>query len=277
MRSGVGVGPGCRPALPSCAIVGWVVAGTLLIPAAGARADGPRQSGSVRLSSETPATVTALAESAHYVNPSDPAAKPPPVTRIVVRYPDGFRIDTSAPERCTASDSEIEAQGSAACPPGSRVGEGGAEFATGFPAPGDTFAVDFELFNAADQIIFVARSHGQSQVLSVSRSTIDGATLTSDVPALPGGPPDGRSSVRDIHFNLDAIATQRDGRVLNYLTTPPTCPDSRQWSSLGTFTYSDGVEQSITPTTPCQQAPSGRHPQRTARRRRHHHHHRRGR
>jgi hypothetical protein len=271
MRSGVRVGAGCRPGLSSCAIVGWVAAGTLLILACSARADGLRQSGSVRFSSETSATLTGLAESAHYVNPSDPAAKPPPVTRIVVRYPDGFRIDTSAPERCTASDSQIEAQGSAACPPGSRVGEGGAEFATGLSAPADTFAVDFELFNAADQIIFLARPHGQSQVVSVSRSKIDGATLTSDVPALPGGPPDGRSSVRDIHFNLDAITRQRDGRVVNYLTTPPTCPASRQWSSLGTFTYSDGVEQSITPTTPCQPARSDRNVNHRARRRRHHH------
>jgi hypothetical protein len=237
-----------------------------------------RQSGSVRLSSETPATLTALSESAHYVNPSDPAAKPPPVTRIVVRYPDGFRIDTSAPERCTASDSQIEGQGSAACPPGSRVGEGGAEFATGLPAPADTFAVDFELFNAADQIIFLARPHGQSQVVSVSRSKIDGATLTSDIPALPGGPPDGRSSVRDIHFNLDAITTRRDGRVVNYLTTPPTCPASPQWSSLGTFTYSDGVEQSIAPATPCRQTHVGRRATRRARRHRHHRHrHRHGR
>src|SRR3954470_1093213 len=114
MRSGVQIGAGC-----SSPIAGWLLAGGILALPDGARADGLRQSGSVRFSSETPATLTALSESAHYVNPSDPAAKPPPVTRIVVRYPDGFRIDTSAPERCTASDSQIETQGSAACPPGS--------------------------------------------------------------------------------------------------------------------------------------------------------------
>src|SRR5205085_3097359 len=123
------------------------------------------------------------------------------------------RIDTSVPARCTASDFQIELQGSSACPSASRVGDGGATFATGMPAPGDTFALDFELFNAAEQIIFVARPHGQSQVVSVSRSQIDGATVTSDIAAVPGGPPDGRSSVRDIHFNLDAIASQRDGRI----------------------------------------------------------------
>src|SRR5436853_2698851 len=101
MGSGVRVCRGRRSRQVSCAAASWLVGGALLIFAGGADADGMRQAGSVRLSSGTPASLTALAESAHYVNPSDTAGKPSPVTRIVVRYPDGFRIDTSVPARCT--------------------------------------------------------------------------------------------------------------------------------------------------------------------------------
>jgi hypothetical protein len=229
------------------------VAGIALIAGSAAALgdSGARQTGRVEFLSREPGTATALIESAHYRDPDHPGGKPPAVRRIVVKYAKGFKIDTSVPERCTASDADLQASGSAACPPGSRVGKGGAEFATGFAPPADKFAVDFELFNARDEIIFLTKAHDTDTVVTVSRSTIDGRTLTSDVPPVPGGPPDGESSVKDIHFHLRRIAVRRDGERARYLRTPRTCPSSGEWTSHGTFTYADGVTQTLSPSTPC--------------------------
>jgi hypothetical protein len=220
-------------------------------PATAAAQSGSRQSGTVRFTSALPGTPTGLSESALYQDPNNPGGKPPAVRTIAVRYAPGFKFDTSVPALCTASDSQIQAQGDSACPAGSRVGDGGAVFATGFPGPSSTFSVSFDIFNDKNQLIFVARQPDSGMVIQVSRSTIQDGTITTNIAATPGGPPDGQSSVQSIHFKLNQVTTTRNGAVASYLTTPPTCPSSGLWTSTGTFTYADGASQTILPTTPC--------------------------
>ena len=126
----------------------------------------------------------------------------------------------------------------------------GAEHLRGHGPP-STFSVSFDIFNDKNQLIFVAKQPDTGMVIQASRSTIQDGTITTNIAATPGGPPDGQSSVQSIHFQLKQVTTTRDGAVASYLTTPPTCPSSGLWTSTGTFTYADGISQTIEPTTPC--------------------------
>ncbi len=110
-----------------------------------------RQTGTIAFGTFGPASPTSLSESATYRNPDDPNAKPPAVRRIVVRYPAGFRIDTSVPGQCHASDQQLETGGGGACPSDSRVGSGDTDLATGFPGPAPTFQLDLEVYNNRDR------------------------------------------------------------------------------------------------------------------------------
>src|SRR5204863_4113126 len=90
--------------------------------------------------------------------------------------------------------------------------------------------------------------HGSNVILTVGRSPAVDGTVTTDIPATPGGPPDGQSSVRRIQFDLQSVTGPAGA---SYLTTPPSCPSSAAWTSLATFTYGDGISQTIQVSTPC--------------------------
>src|SRR2546421_3710821 len=186
--------------------------GALLLPSVSslaptvAVAEGTRQSGTIAFGTRDAGAPTSLAETALYGAPSAPGGKPPAVRRIVVRYPPGFRIDTSVPAQCAESDAELQAQGGAACPADSRVGAGGTELATGFPGPGSSFDLDLEVYNNRDELIFLAKPRGSDVVVSVGRSAVGAGTLTTEIPPTPGGPPDGQASVRRIAVSLEEIS-----------------------------------------------------------------------
>jgi hypothetical protein len=63
----------------------------------------------------------------HFVNPSDPNAKPYAVKTMVVHGPRGSIVDTSVPPQCRATDAEIYVEGPAACAADSQIGSGFAE------------------------------------------------------------------------------------------------------------------------------------------------------
>lgn len=207
---------------------------------------GPsRQTAKVTFGTKVPGAPTGLLESIDYVNPDDPSAKPPAVRRVVLRLASGARFDTSAPELCTASDPELIALGESACPPGSKVGEGVVTVDTGFPGPARFITADVDFFNNTNQLIFLNTVRGTG-VRTVIRGQVSSNEVLTDVAMLPGTPPDG-GAIDTVHIYLPPLV--RDGRA--YLTTPPRCPDSRLWINRVTFTYADGVEQTVESPTPC--------------------------
>jgi hypothetical protein len=95
-----------------------------------------------------------------------------------------MRYDTSVPKRCTASDLQLAIVGSAACPPGSRLGGGTSvtAFAGRFKS-----RLRLDVFNNANEQIILARS---PLLATVARGRIgrDGSvTFASPTcfPALP--------------------------------------------------------------------------------------------
>ena len=221
------------------------VVGLLLIPTAASAQDGSRQDASLLFTERRPGVSTGVELLIDYVNPADPAAKPPAVRRVVVELAHGARYDTSVPALCPATDAELMAQGTAACPAGSIVGEGVITLDTGIPGPGRFIASDTTFFNNTNELIFL-NTERQSGGHIVVRGEVGERTIVSEAPFLPGSPPDG-TAIDTVQITDHAISNGSG----NYITTPPRCPRSRQWINRVTFTYDDGVTQSVTTASPC--------------------------
>jgi hypothetical protein len=205
--------------------------------------EGSRQSSSYTLSQKQPGKSTSEHFVFDYVNPEDPAAKPPAVRRVITVLPLKARYDTSAPARCTASDAELMAQGASACPAGSAIGGGTITADTGLEGPARILENDVEFFNNTDEFIYLitARDSGARLVIRADvtrRKTITEATF------LPGAPPDG-TAVDQVDVTVDAVSALRNGVRRNYITTPPHCPKRGYWITAVRFVYSDGVGQTV--------------------------------
>lgn len=206
---------------------------------------GSRQIVSVTATSKRTSAPTGLSISIDYRNPSDPSGKPPAVRRVVTRLAPGSTIDPLALPRCGASDAELMAQGSAACP-NSVVGGGTLDLDTGIPGPARIISNDVTLINADGELIFLTREK-QSGARLVNRARLSGArTMTSDVPMLPGAPPDG-TALKTVRLSIRKIVNGPRA----YLRTPPRCPSTRRFTGHATFTYADGVSQTIASSSAC--------------------------
>ena len=182
-----------------------------------------------------------------YVNPDDPSAKPPAVQTVVEKLAAGTKIDTSVPDRCTASDPELIAQGASACPPGSIVGGGKVNLDSGIPGPARIFHFNVTELNAENELILLFESTDVPGQRTPSHAAIKGATITAESPPIPGGPPDGFTAIKSVHLTVNAVT--KGGK--NYVTTPSTCPASGSWTNSITFTYRDGKTETRTSNSPC--------------------------
>jgi RTX calcium-binding nonapeptide repeat (4 copies) len=223
---------------------------------------GSRQTAEATFVEQRPGVPTALTFRVDYVNPDDPDGKPPAVRTVVETLAQGAHFDTSVPERCAASDAQLMLQGESACPPGSKVGTGYIRIDTGFPEPNRFIEVDVVFLNNADQLIFLSTDRDTGARV-VARATIQGGRLTSSAPPLPGTPPDG-GTIDVVQTQLDSISRNVGGETRGYITTPPQCPPSRAWVNSLSFTYADGVTQSVESPSPCLEGVGGHEPQRCA-------------
>jgi hypothetical protein len=215
----------------------------LCLPAAAGAQESTRQTAELTLDSQRPGTSTGARLSIDYVNPADPEAKPPAVQKVVLELPAGARIDTSAPAVCGASNAQLIAGGPAACPPESRVGGGELLLDTGVPGPARLLDNHVTLLNNTGELIFVLESKSEPGARIVTRAVLTDTTITTEVNPIPGGPPDGFVAIKRVRLALD----ERPG----YVTTPPSCPPARVWTSTATFAYRDGASQAVKATTPC--------------------------
>jgi len=207
-----------------------------------------RQTAKLTFGEKKPGVASGVFLDVDYVNPDDPAAKPPAVRRVVLRLASGARFDTSAPELCTASDAELMLLGESACRPGSKVGQGVVTVDTGIPGPGRFVTADVDFFNNTDQLILLSTVRGTS-ARTVIRAQVGSNETVTDVAMLPGTPPDG-GAIDTVHVQL--LRLVRGGRA--YVTTPPRCPPSQRWINQVSFTYADGVTQTVDSPSPCKSA-----------------------
>src|SRR5689334_8109380 len=111
-----------------------VVGIVLLVAPTTARADASRQTATLRFSTATPGAPGGISFAADFHDPADPGAKPHALTAFDIVLPAGTAIDFGAIPQCTASDAELQLEGTAACPPASRLATGTLITDTGSPA-----------------------------------------------------------------------------------------------------------------------------------------------
>ena len=227
--------------------VGIVVAGVAVVAAltGSARAEVKGSEYSFAFSSARPATPAAMSVSITYRHPDDPEAKPPPLEAVALDLPPGTRLDTGATPVCTASDEEFRLLGRGACSPASEVGFGALVAVTGVPGV-DPVENDLTVFNGGDELIELVSFKGTDTTAALDRLTIDGTTLTAHPPSVPGGPPDGRTTVRSIELTLERL-----------VTTPPDCPPSRKWLSRGRFKFVAYEPEEVVAETACTRSQAG--------------------
>lgn len=231
--------------------VGGLAVATLvaLTVPAGALAATPTRSPdfALRLSATAPGSPTGASLHIVYRDPHDPDAKPPPLRRLRIDAPEGMRFNGSSLPRCAADDQELMARGRDACPPASRIGGGTLTVITGFGPPADPFATQVAIYNTGDGFVELAQQPGTNQTLGIDRIHVSGSTLTTQPPHTPGGPPDGETAVRQIDFSFPAST--------GWARTPPACPATGAWTSVGTFTLGDaGTPYSYASASPCRAA-----------------------
>jgi hypothetical protein len=220
-------------------LVAAAAVATTLAGAAPAEA-GAGSEYALRLSSPRPGTAAELTLSVTYRRPGDPAAKPPPLESVAFDLPDGLRLDTAATPSCEATNEQLRLQGRSACPPASRVGSGTLIATTGFPGI-DPVETDVTVFNGGDELIELVSFKGTDQTAGYDRLTIEGTRLTAHPPFVPGGPPDGRTTVRSIDLTIGTLPT-----------TPPVCPASGAWLSRASFKFVSYEPEQLVAETPCE-------------------------
>jgi hypothetical protein len=232
-------------------LLGAAVAVAIGAPAAQADS-GQRAELDIGFTTQAPGTSTGANFHIVYKDENDPNGKPKPLTDAIFDTPAGTRFDGSAVPRCDATDDEIRTQGRGACPPESEVGRGSLVAVTGFGPPADPVMGDITVFNGGDQLIEIVTQPDTDAPLGFDRLTFEGdgpSRLHAHPPATPGGPPEGRTSIRQI----DIAIPERDG----FVTTPPSCPAGGRWSGSGTFSFLDGVTETVPTSTPCRRASGG--------------------
>jgi hypothetical protein len=225
-------------------------------------AAGPRENIDQRFTTTLPDSPTGGSYAASFHAAGDPRGNPPYLRRMVVYPPRGTRFDTSVPERCTATDAELQASGPAACPAGSRLGGGTAEGLFFAPVT-HAFLVDHYkhktyLLNNANQQILLVESEGFTVVRGRMRA--DGST-DFELPTCFPVPPTGRCT-DDYILQLKTSSSFRPykkivrGHVRSYATTPSRCPTRRYWRTTVRLWWADGSVDSVVSKQPCRPAPA---------------------
>ena len=200
-----------------------------------------------KLSAKRPSAPTGMSVDVLLKNPQDPEAKPPALDGAELKLPRGMRIDDAAVPRCDASDDDFQAQGRDACPAETQVGSGAVTVMLGVP-PADPQKLDLVAFNGDGEIVEVVFFAGTNAVAGIDRVTIEEGKLVAHPPSPPGGPPDGRTAIRELELNVPRrIGPEGD----SYVTTPPRCPRRRTWRSRGHFEFSDGGATDVRDSTRC--------------------------
>lgn len=227
-----------------------VVAAAAALPAA-AHA-GPRFDYRQVFTTNVPGKSTGIDTQILYKHPEDPNAKPPAVRQEVFTFPIGTTFDDSVVPDCTVSDLEFQLAGDSLCPEGSWVGSGHENTSmTGFPGAGETPIVN-DAYDQGDGRFRIRGGPEQYPGLRfVAHGRRVGRVSTVDIPATPGGPPDGQNALRRVHNIFPARSVGRRA----YVRTPRKCPKSGVWTFKARLTFSDGGVERNVHRMPCRRKP----------------------
>lgn len=203
-----------------------------------------------RFTSDVPGAPTGMRT--HNVYSDWMGSKPKPQARVEFQLPAGARIHEEAMPVCRATADELFARGAGACPPETELARGAGTALTGLGPPVDPLSGDIRVFHGPGEFMPVSTAPGSDRVLVVAHLRIvEGHRLVDTVagdspPTAPGGPPDGRTTPKDID-----VATTARAAASGLIVTPPGCPGTGAWTSRLIVTNEDGSVESAAATTPC--------------------------
>jgi hypothetical protein len=225
---------------------------------AGAASAKPRQKLDMRFTTTRPGVPTGAKVNPTWLSDS-PGEKPHTITSDSFTFANGAKLDFSVPAKCTATDQRLVNRGPSACPKSSRVGQG---------------EVDLDLGKAVWILPRIIKSHvtmlsgGPRHIITlfrvtnvplgfplrvVDRGAVSGLTLSADNQLIPGiPPPDKYTAVKRDRLNFSKIVKGHGDNRRSFLTTPPRCPASGEWTNTATFDYVDHVTQHASSPSPCQ-------------------------
>jgi hypothetical protein len=246
-------------------LIGLTAALVLVLAPAAARAGDSQIQAKLRLTSPKPNT--AAGAILNLVRPDGANGKPKTEAVGIFQLPPGTVINQNAVPPCTKDDATWQVEGPDACP-ASYIGNGFATLYTGLGAPIDPIGIDEQWYYAPGQIVALYTLHGQrSPVLEIGHVQIRGATFVAPLDLPPGYPPGSKTSPKETDVTLNTYVGPRGA----FITTPPTCPPDRKWTTTVTLHYDDGTTDTVTDATPCERGqPQRRHHRASRSRRRHH-------
>lgn len=237
--------------------VGLPVLATLLglaLPAAAAAATSQVYTGQFSTSSANTSAglsfSTSSSDDANTANNNQPKA----VREYDIALPAGTAIDTGAAPRCTATDAEILADPTGACPAGSNVGTGNASYRLPFSGAADVPA-DVTVFNADNGLIIYVDPSPTADPFTFRASFVNG---TLKIPVAPqcippatdqngqckrtdGNPGDWEAIVAGLDFSVGPATSGTGPTARNLITTPATCVSPFTWKNTATMSYADGT------------------------------------
>jgi len=205
---------------------------------------GPHETIDNRYTTTQPNAPTGFSFSGTYHAAGDPSGDPPYMRSMTFHPPAGFRYDTSVPDRCTASDLQLQLEGPSACPDGSRLGGGTARG----KFMGQETELEVLVFNNEGEQVMVIES---PFIRTVSRGRFEpDGTITyrspTCYPALVTCPTD---NALQLGSSVSSPPYVRAGRA--YTTTPPKCPKSGYWQGPVEFAWADGTGETVVTKQPC--------------------------
>ena len=179
--------------------------------------------------------------------PDLPNGKPKTEAVGVFKLPKGTKISHTAVPPCKLSDLMLQVQGTAGCP-ASYLGAGSATLVTGLGSPIDPYTIHEHWYYAPGELVVLyTNNSGDSPVLKVGRVKIKGATFIAPLDLPPGYPPGSKTSPKETDVALDRYVGPRGA----FITTPRSCPRSRNWITTVFLTYDDHTTDRVTDATRC--------------------------
>jgi len=183
---------------------------------------------------------------------TDPAAPAPlQLTKTVLRFPKGARVNGRFFPRCNAN--ALRARGPKACPRGSKIGSGRARGAA--PPIVDSVNAKITLYNGSaggrksSVIIYSVPDLGpimtmEGVIQPGGRRSPYGYVLSVDVPPIKTLPSAPDASVTFFDATTRNLTKRRRGRRINYIDGPVLC-DGTFFLLDGQFGYQGGVTHTV--------------------------------
>jgi hypothetical protein len=180
---------------------------------------------------------------------SDPAAEQPPImNRIQIRFPAGGKWNGARFPKC--SEAILLAQGTAGCPPKSRIGCKCRNPVTGLPGKADGYGVgyakpavvepveaDLFLFNGGNSVLVYVFPNLGPQFVTTCK-VVGGYSLDCTIPPIETirNAPD--ASVGTVNTKTNAASVRKGGKSLGMVVTPKKC--KKNWKTTATFSFRTG-------------------------------------